>query len=213
MRYFVIASITFHAALFVAWPADNDSDQNSSQTGNTPALALVINKDSTSPHATRHHKPLKRHPGNIQSDTSEVIERTTQAPMPSTTAVQADGVDNTVTNQTGSSDESQIAQALPQPLSGPQIQTRLRDAFIPYFNYPKLAREKGWQGTVELMVNIDTQGQLTQVRLLRSSGYGILDRAAITSLNQVRTLPAIRQWLDNYGLELVFPVKYQLIDT
>ena len=209
MRYFLIASITFHTTLFVAWPASDDGNR----AGDVPALSLVINKHNDSLRTSLNDRSRQDQPLHRQYDTPAAMEEKRQDPVSATTPVETDGVDNTTLNQIGSSNESQMTEDATESSSGTRIQAHLKDAFIPYFNYPKLAREKGWQGTVELMVYIDAQSQLTQVRLIRSSGYGVLDHAAIASLNHVKALPLVMQWLDNHGFEMVFPVKYQLIDT
>ena len=209
MRYFLIASITFHTTLFVAWPASDDGNR----AGDVPALSLVINKHNDSLRTSLNDRSRQDQPLRRQYDTPAAMEEKRQDTVSATTPVETDGSDDTALNPIGSSDESQMAKDGPESSSGARIQAQLRDAFIPYFNYPILAREKGWQGTVELMVYIDALGQLTQVRLIRSSGYGVLDHAAITSLNHVKALPLVMQWLDNHGFEMVFPVKYQLIDT
>jgi periplasmic protein TonB len=44
--------------------------------------------------------------------------------------------------------------------------------------YPIPAMRRGMQGVVTLLVAVDPEGHVTQVRLLESSGHGILDRAA-----------------------------------
>ena len=44
--------------------------------------------------------------------------------------------------------------------------------------YPIPAMRRGMQGVVTLLVAVDAMGRVTQVRLLESSGHGILDRAA-----------------------------------
>lgn len=44
--------------------------------------------------------------------------------------------------------------------------------------YPIPAMRRGMQGVVTLLVAVDAKGRVTEVRLLESSGHGILDRAA-----------------------------------
>jgi TonB family protein len=51
--------------------------------------------------------------------------------------------------------------------------------------YPRLARRRGWEGTVYLSIRITPEGQVHKVKIAQSSGYELLDRAA---------LEAVRQW-------------------
>lgn len=49
-------------------------------------------------------------------------------------------------------------------------------------NYPALARQKRIYGNVRLLVSILANGQVQEIRLLKSSGYPVLDQAAIQSV-------------------------------
>ncbi|MBL7226066.1 MAG: energy transducer TonB [Desulfobacteraceae bacterium] len=49
--------------------------------------------------------------------------------------------------------------------------------------YPKRARRRGYEGTVVLEVLVDRSGRVKELRILRSSGHTILDRAALKSVN------------------------------
>lgn len=51
--------------------------------------------------------------------------------------------------------------------------------------YPRTARRQGWEGEVWLRVRVAEIGQVLEVRIERSSGHSILDRAA---------LEAVRNW-------------------
>jgi periplasmic protein TonB len=56
--------------------------------------------------------------------------------------------------------------------------------------YPLPAQRRGMQGVVTLLVAVDAKGRVTQVRLLESSGHGILDRAAQDAVAQWVFQPA-----------------------
>jgi periplasmic protein TonB len=57
-------------------------------------------------------------------------------------------------------------------------------------SYPPLAKQRGWEGTVSLEVLIGRQGQVKEVKLRQSSGYPILDRAALKQVRRWRFQPA-----------------------
>ncbi|MCJ7684226.1 MAG: energy transducer TonB [Desulfobacteraceae bacterium] len=49
--------------------------------------------------------------------------------------------------------------------------------------YPKLARRRGYEGTVVLEVLVDETGRVKDLRILTSSGHAALDKAALKSVN------------------------------
>lgn len=56
-------------------------------------------------------------------------------------------------------------------------------------HYPDLARRNGWQGLCMVRVNVDAAGRAASVALARSSGYGILDQAALTAVKRWKFTP------------------------
>jgi TonB family protein len=44
--------------------------------------------------------------------------------------------------------------------------------------YPLVARERGWEGTVTLQLELLTNGQIGEIKVVKSSGHDILDTAA-----------------------------------
>ena len=56
--------------------------------------------------------------------------------------------------------------------------------------YPKLARERGWQGTVILKALIEKEGHPADVSVERSSGFKILDNAALETVRKWAFQPA-----------------------
>ena len=80
-----------------------------------------------------------------------------------------------------------------------------------YFTYPRLAIKKNWQGKVTLSLRVTSAGKIKNIKLNNSSGYDILDQAAINSLSKVDYLPEISSWLP-FDIDLEFPVVYKLIE-
>ena len=70
IRYFLIASITFHAALFVSWPAFDDGNR----AGDVPALSLVINKHNDSLRTSLNDRSRQDQPLRRQYDTPAAME-------------------------------------------------------------------------------------------------------------------------------------------
>ena len=78
-----------------------------------------------------------------------------------------------------------------------------------HFIYPKLAQKHNWQGKVLLSLRVSSNGKINNVEIYKSSGYSILDQAAINSLMKVEYLPRISSWLP-HDLNLKLPVIYKL---
>jgi len=78
------------------------------------------------------------------------------------------------------------------PVSEAYFETALDLRSIPDTGifYPAIAREKGWQGTVILDVAVNADGQAENVRIYESSGYRILDQAAVKAISKCRFNPA-----------------------
>ena len=79
----------------------------------------------------------------------------------------------------------------------------------PVPRYPPLAREKGYQGTVYIRAFVERDGRVGNLAVDRSSGYEILDRAAVESVREWTFLPAqkdqkpVASWV-------LLPVKFVL---
>lgn len=82
-----------------------------------------------------------------------------------------------------------------------------------YFSYPVLAQRRNWQGEVQLGLRVGADGQLSNIHIIKSSGYSILDRAAIKSLKQIAAIPGASDWLHGRHFDTVMPVEYRLIDS
>ena len=62
----------------------------------------------------------------------------------------------------------------------------------PLPEYPRLARKRGYQGTVVLEVLVDQNGRVGDLRLFTSSGHSILDRKAMASVKGWLFEPGMR---------------------
>ena len=69
--------------------------------------------------------------------------------------------------------------------------TKVRMGNNPRPEYPRLAREAGWEGTVVLMVEVMPDGKAGTVSLHKSSGHPVLDEAAAGAVQTWRFMPAM----------------------
>jgi len=78
--------------------------------------------------------------------------------------------------------------------------------------YPQVARQKGYEGLVLISVEILETGSPGQLRVKKSSGYEILDQAALSAVRKWKFFPAsknsvhIRTWGD-------VPIRFVLQDS
>lgn len=75
--------------------------------------------------------------------------------------------------------------------------------------YPLLARKRGYQGTVVLEVLVSTDGKAASIRLSRSSGYSILDRAAIKGVRSWLFYPA-KRGDELFEMWVKIPIRFTL---
>ena len=61
--------------------------------------------------------------------------------------------------------------------------------YCPEPRYPLIARARGWQGTVHVALSVSADGSVAEANLRESSGYGVLDRAAIEVARHSRFEP------------------------
>jgi len=75
--------------------------------------------------------------------------------------------------------------------------------------YPRMARRRGMEGRVELRVRVGVSGAVTAIEILHSSGYRILDQAAVETVQGWRFEPARRGGEVRPG-EVVVPIRFSL---
>jgi len=73
-------------------------------------------------------------------------------------------------------------------------------ADYPSPGYPGEARRLGWEGVVEIEVEVSAEGRWLDGRLLRSSGHGPLDEAALVALRNARYRPASHNGVAEPGM-------------
>lgn len=78
-------------------------------------------------------------------------------------------------------------------------------------DYPLEARRNHLEGVVVLRLRLGVDGELVSVRLSRSSGHELLDRAALARVQGLRSMPAPPDSIPwDAGLEIPLPVTYRL---
>ena len=75
--------------------------------------------------------------------------------------------------------------------------------------YPRSAQKRGQEGTVLLSIKVRANGTAGEVMIIESSGYKVLDAAAVKAAEQARYTPATNRGraVDS---ELIQPITFQL---
>lgn len=76
-------------------------------------------------------------------------------------------------------------------------------------DYPRIARHRGYQGTVILEVLVDATGRVRQVKTAETSGHAVLDRAAEAAVATWRFEPG-RRGDDPMQMWVKVPVRFEL---
>lgn len=102
----------------------------------------------------------------------------------------------------GTDDRAQLASHARQ-----QVQIHFRDRF----RYPRIARQRGWEGRVVLAFRLQPDGRITDVEVTESSGRRLLDEDARETLLGIKRVPDVARQLADQPLELEVPVAYRLV--
>ena len=227
IKWFLALSVTVHAAALVAWPPPAPRVGNSgqvlllavrNQTGETvtqpqnpveehaqPATDAIPPQPPVKPPPVIAATPIKQQPvehqwGRHQAAVQPRIEPPAPAPLPAR--------DNT-------HHPAPASQAASTTLSREEQDQHLRACVMNLvtrqLTYPAIARRKGWQGIVKLELHIEPDGQISALHIDTTSGYSVLDKAALQSL-QLANVPDAAQWLQGETIDMVVPVEYKLID-
>lgn len=75
--------------------------------------------------------------------------------------------------------------------------------------YPVKARSNGYQGRVLLVVIVNKRGRAKTISLHKSSGYVVLDRAALKTVKKWRFRPALKNGIP-VEARVILPIKFRL---
>lgn len=148
----------------------------------------------------------KTSPLQLQAPTPEVTQ-----PVPARPATQAALDSSAVLPHAESATEPDTTTSS-RASAREQIRRLLLKDLARNFTYPLIARRRGWEGKVLLAITVQSNGRVVHVRITRSSGFDILDRSAVNTLQNVGQLADAAPWLHGQALELLLPVVYRLTD-
>jgi TonB family protein len=75
--------------------------------------------------------------------------------------------------------------------------------------YPATARRRGMQGVVLLSVKVNKEGYVEKIAVLQTSGFRVLDRSALKSVESWRFIPA-KSGNENIASQMEIPIRFIL---
>lgn len=216
MGLFILASVAIHAAVLVTIRFEQPEPIS---LGSPFRISIEASRGNLSSKDHRPATPSQNKPRNRPDDTTGISPVTiakqpgseqTGQPVAITHNKTFEPVEpvQATTRTTVDTPENHASMA---QRTASLLRDELRQAFSLHFYYPRLAVRKGWQGQVNIGLHVNADGQLSNIRVVDSSGYGILDRAAVSSLGKVEILSTAIALLDGHSLDLVLPVEYHLL--
>ena len=86
--------------------------------------------------------------------------------------------------------------------------TSIKRAIELVWQYPELALRQGLQGKLVLEFTILGDGHLEGTRLIRSSGFSVLDQEAVRAVQAASPFHAIPPWIGKNRLEVIASFEY-----
>ena len=108
-----------------------------------------------------------------------------------------------------------VAVAAPESISTndlSELRMSLSTAARRFKNYPRLARERGWEGTVDVALVFSAHSPYPDVNLARSSGRAILDEQALELVGRAARATTLPAGLRGREFRVSLPVKFSLED-
>lgn len=130
---------------------------------------------------------------------------------PSTKKVPPANSDHSVREETPQVFPSQDISSHANALEPQSLMEAAVPVFAPQPKYPRMARKRGLEGTVILVVELDAEGKISDVRIQSGSGFALLDDAALSIVEEWRFTPA-RMGGIAIRSTLKIPILFQLVD-
>lgn len=82
----------------------------------------------------------------------------------------------------------------------------IKNRIVQNLVFPPVARRRGWSGRVLVSFIVCRDGQVSEIRVIESSGYPLLDRSAVDTIRKVAPFPKAP-----VEAELTIPIMYRLL--
>ena len=203
-------SLFLHGLLLLHWPTPKPVLEFDYQLQN---LALNLEPIEVISQQQRvDNKPINKPKTQAARITTPVLDKPAPA-WQSTTPQKQTAQETSAARKTLQDQPSGIAAMANTPaMNRARILNQIRHDLTQYFYYPPVARRKGVQGTVLLGFGISGQGAIRNIRVVKSSGYAILDLAAQDAMQQLEKLSWYAATLHGKAMDLELPVIFRLTE-
>jgi len=167
-------------------------------------LAIDINQHAIKHEAVKQAPELKRLPEIVTSQPSSKSSKPVQKQATKLVAEKTQLADNTKKIESQSPQKPQADQA--------QISTLLKTELTKYFYYPSIAQRRLWQGQVLIEFTIFPTGVINNIKIKESSGYSVLDSAAIKAIKKIKQQEQFSLALNGHHSNQILPVTYKLVN-
>lgn len=181
--------LQFHLIAYQPAPPELISDSPISVTLNQKSEQMVVKPSQVTARAEKtsqqERKPEKIKPLKHKAKNS-IMSPKAPVKMPETPAMARDEdfakhpPTPAMVNKTQLSKDTAVAaehNSVAQPTAS-VVKARPHYQHNPQPEYPDMARRRGWEGTVMLLVEVTEEGRVASVTLQQSCGYEILDKSA-----------------------------------
>lgn len=201
---FTLLSGSIHTGMFLMSESVNMTLPGT--TGSVISIKLEQDTAQSIPKLRQNTQKLKQaQPEKIQQLSQLSKDNTTiTEPQTKKRALHAD-------NELNEQDEVTVIANKNNAVARAQVIAIVHKQLNNYFEYPLIAQRHNWQGKVIIGFKITREGSIENIQISQSSGFNILDQAAIDSLKKIGQLPQLTSWL-NTGMEIQLPVIYQLTE-
>ncbi|NNF97734.1 MAG: energy transducer TonB [Halobacteria archaeon] len=200
-------SLLLHGLLLFHWPTSKPvlefDYQLQNLAVNLEPIEVIGQQQQARKKAVDISKPQ---PANI---TTPVLDKPATAPR--STPHRQTTQETSVAGKTMQDQQQQTASMLTTPsMNRARILSQIRHDLSQYFYYPPLARRKGMQGTVLLSFGVSRQGAIRDIRVVKSSGYAILDLAAQDAMQRLDKLSWYAALMHGKDMDIELPVIFRL---
>ena len=136
--------------------------ENENTSQNNPEKNSLADK-SESPEQIEFPLDSKKSEQNISNKTIETIKKNKES-----------------LNSSENTERSDKDSRVPETLSIDSFTTDLKPV------YPKFARKNSYEGIVKLSLTVNREGRSENVQIIKSSGYSVLDKAALKAVKKAR---------------------------
>jgi len=194
-------------------PSDPSASTNEPEPSTPPTAAEAVEQTEVATANDSPPEPIAHTVTDHVSDHAESSPQEDAAPSP--TAMSDDAPADAAASSAAPSEESvaRTHPAITQSLSARSeyawLMELLRRRIIDLQAYPRLARTEGWEGVVVVKTTINSDGNLLDAVVTKSSGFDALDEDAVKLMHRVCPVHLTRD-LGKSKIAVMIPIRYRL---